>query len=289
MWNRGSMGLKVAPQFREPSDGFCGLKLAGWETCISYYLSSSLGHILGTKKSAWLNRGHLLLLSWSQASVLIENHSLSPLSTPHSTFAHQLPNQEPLWPPHCQVQWIPFGSYHDPLSILSLLVTVWDHLISSFFWKHPLSIEEHNTLLNFPLSVDTTSHSLLLAHVLLLCISWDFSQCCPRPLLFLNNPVYGPGFQYPWHHWFSNRGRVVKSHLPGDRFFQIAHTAAGVLNAQPIPGIRSHSGSFGDGGSSVVCDVYVCWETLISCWQIPIHQLHQVRVGSNTHIHLDVR
>ena len=150
MWNRDGMGLKVAPQFREPSDGFCGLKLAGWETCISYYLSSSLGHILGTKKSAWLNRGHLLLLSWSQANVLIENHSLSPLSTPHSTFAHQLPNQEPLWPPHCQVQWIPLGSYHDPLSILSLLVTVWDHLISSFFWKHPLSIEEHHTLLNFP-------------------------------------------------------------------------------------------------------------------------------------------
>lgn len=175
-----------------------------------------------------------------------------------------------------------------PLVHLVSLVTVWDHLISSFFWKHPLSIEEHHALLNFPLSVDTTSHSLLLAHVLLLCISWDFSQCCPGPLFFLNNPIYGPGFQYPWHHWFSNRGRVVGSHLPGERLFQIAHTTAGVLNAQLIPDIHSHSGSFGDGGSSVVCDVCICWETLISCWQIPIHQLHQVRVGSNTHIHLDV-
>lgn len=92
--NRGGMGLQVTPQFREPSDGFCGLTLAGWETCNSYSLSSSSGHILGAKKSAWLNRGHLLLLSWSQASVLIENSSLSPLSTP-STFAYQLPNQEP--------------------------------------------------------------------------------------------------------------------------------------------------------------------------------------------------
>ena len=69
MWHRGSVVLQVAPQPREPSDGFCGLKLAEWETCNSYYLSLSPGHILGTKKSAWLNGSHLMLSSWSQANV----------------------------------------------------------------------------------------------------------------------------------------------------------------------------------------------------------------------------
>lgn len=94
MCHRGSVVLQVAPQPREPSDGFCGLKLAGWESCNSYYLSWSPGHILGAKKSTWLNGSHLMLFSWSQANVL-KRGPPSPLSTPQSAFVHQLPGSCP--------------------------------------------------------------------------------------------------------------------------------------------------------------------------------------------------
>lgn len=121
---------------------------------------------------------------------------------------------------------------------------------SSLNWGTPRSLEfppfcGHHFSLSFAGSYSPTLRILGLLSVL------------PRPLFFLNNPIYGLGFQYPWHHWFSNRGRAVRSYLPGERLFQIAHTTVGVLNVQPLSDIHYHSGPFGDGGSSFVCDVYV--------------------------------
>lgn len=211
MWHRGSVVLQVAPQPREPSDGFCGLKLAGWESCNSYYLSWSPGHILGAKKSAWLNGSHLMLLAWSQANVL----KRGPLS-------HLYPLLNPLLSINCLEAAQPRAIVASLLS--GLVDTSWElpcHLCCfghclgvfdpfllleafSLNWGTPHSLE-------FPPFYATSFLTLWLTFFYFICISWDFSQFCLRPLFFLDNPIYGLGFQCPWHHWFSNRGRAVKN------------------------------------------------------------------------------
>lgn len=74
----------------------------------------------------------------------------------------------------------------------------------SLNWETPHSLE-------FPPFCATPFLTLWLTFFYFIFISWDFSQFCLRPLFFLDSPIYGLGFQCPWHHWFSNRRRAVKN------------------------------------------------------------------------------